>query len=407
MLQVSHLLSEKLAPNLPANKPILKNPSNRNLWVDYLRSTLTVLVVAHHAALAYATFSVFDKVAYIRSTHAVVDAQRWFAMDIFAGFNDVFFMSLMFLISGLFLPKSLEKKGTSAFLRDRVYRLLLPFLLGGTLLMLLAYFPSFYLATSQTDVVAYVKDFFTTQQWPVGPPWFLWVLFVFNALFVGIFPLFRHMQGGVQRFFHFSQEKPWLAWSLFLLLTAILYVPLTYVFGPYAWTGWGPFDFQLNRAALYGGYFLLGAFIGSTDFNNDLFATYAGLVRQWKVWLVLALAAFVTLMWGIYSGAFSGGAGTILHYAFYLAACTLICLAFLTIFSKFAVHPIGWWTSLSENAYLIYLTHYVFVTWMQFLLLGVNIPVFFKFIWVFFVAFALSWLTAILLRKFGLFRRYL
>ena len=35
---------------------------NRTLWIDYLRSFITVLVVAHHSSLAYTTFASFDKV---------------------------------------------------------------------------------------------------------------------------------------------------------------------------------------------------------------------------------------------------------------------------------------------------------------------------------------------------------
>src|SRR6218665_1418439 len=116
---------------------------NRNLWVDYLRSALTVLVVAHHASLAYTTFAQFDKEAYIRSTHPIVDKQRWIGLDIFENFNDVFFMSLMFLIGGLFLMKSIDKKGTSIFIKDRFYRLFIPFIILGTFLMLIAYFPSY------------------------------------------------------------------------------------------------------------------------------------------------------------------------------------------------------------------------------------------------------------------------
>jgi glucans biosynthesis protein C len=38
---------------------------NRNLWIDYLRSALTVLVVAHHSSLAYTTFAHFDTKTYI------------------------------------------------------------------------------------------------------------------------------------------------------------------------------------------------------------------------------------------------------------------------------------------------------------------------------------------------------
>ncbi|SEN92974.1 Acyltransferase family protein [Chitinophaga rupis] len=89
----------------------MPNPPFRTLWIDYLRSFITALVVAHHASLAYTTFASFNKDAYILSTHPIVDTHRWIGLDIFENFNDVFFMSLMFFISGLFVLTSLDKKG--------------------------------------------------------------------------------------------------------------------------------------------------------------------------------------------------------------------------------------------------------------------------------------------------------
>src|SRR5882762_1176523 len=95
----------------------------RVAWMDYLRGFITVLVVAHHSSLAYTTFASFNRQAYILSTHPVVDTMRWKGLDIFEDFNDVFFMSLMFLISGIFVLPSLARQGPGAFIRNRFYRL--------------------------------------------------------------------------------------------------------------------------------------------------------------------------------------------------------------------------------------------------------------------------------------------
>src|SRR5579864_8286270 len=115
----------------------------RVLWVDYLRSFITVLVVAHHSTLAYTTFARANPNIYILSTHPIIDGKRWIGLDIFENFNDVFFMALMFLIGGFFVVKALEKKGTVLFIRDRFYRLFLPFIIAVSCLMLLAYYPAY------------------------------------------------------------------------------------------------------------------------------------------------------------------------------------------------------------------------------------------------------------------------
>jgi glucan biosynthesis protein C len=164
----------------------------RNSWVDNLRSFITVLVVAHHSALAYTTFAWFNKKLYIASTHPVVDEARWKGLDIFVFFNDIFFMSLMFLISGIFMMHSLQQKQVKIFIRDRFFRLFVPFMIGVTLLMLLAYYPAFHLAYGSTNVKDYIIDFFTVEAWPVGPPWFIWVLFLFNVIFALCYPFLKN-----------------------------------------------------------------------------------------------------------------------------------------------------------------------------------------------------------------------
>ncbi|RZK09926.1 MAG: hypothetical protein EOO43_20805 [Flavobacterium sp.] len=266
---------------------------NRNLWVDYLRSALTVLVVAHHASLAYTTFATFDKVAYIRSTHAIVDSKRWVGLDIFENFNDVFFMSLMFLIAGLFLSKSIEKKGIFTFIKDRFYRLFLPFIVLGTLLMLIAYFPSYFIAKESTDIGAYIQDFFMVEQWPVGPPWFIWLLFVFNVVFALLSSFIKRTSKYTSAFISSLQNKPLLFLLSFWLITWLLYVPLASIVGVGTWTGIGPFDFQLSRILLYFGYFMFGVFIGNTDFNQQIFSAKSGIIKYWWLWALLAFIATI------------------------------------------------------------------------------------------------------------------
>ena len=175
--------------------------TNRTLWLDYLRTTITLMVIAHHSSLSYTTFASFDKEKYINSTHPVVDSVRWIGLDIFENFNDIFFMSLMFFIGGIFIVRSLQRKGVAVFIRDRFYWLFLPFLLLGTLFMLAAYYPCYYLAYGVNDLKEYVVDFFTVQQWPVGPPWFIWILFLFNLLFALCFPLIKNHLSAMGSFF--------------------------------------------------------------------------------------------------------------------------------------------------------------------------------------------------------------
>ena len=389
---------------------------NRNLWVDYLRSALTVLVVAHHSSLAYTTFARFDSEAYIRSTHAVVDTKRWVGLDIFENFNDVFFMSLMFLIGGLFLSKSIDKKGISVFIKDRFFRLFIPFIILGTILMLMAYFPSYIIAKESTDVGAYIKDFFVVEQWPVGPPWFIWVLFVFNLVIAFINPLIKQISKKTGAFISALQHRPLVFFLIWWLITWLLYVPLALTVGPGTWTGFGPFDFQLSRVLLYFGYFTFGVLIGTTDFNYQLFSGTSTIVRKWWLWALLALAVYSILTILEHKEILSDMVKTnqlgelsawMIYLSIYTSSCTLSSIAFIPTFRKLVQSSFFWWDSLTANAYLIYLTHYAFLTWMQFLLLPFDVPAFVKFLITFLFSLALSWGLSILLRKISIVNKYL
>lgn len=392
----------------------MNNAAQRATWVDYLRSFITVLVVAHHSSLAYTTFASFSKPDYISSTHPVVDSHRWVGLDKFEDFNDVFFMSLMFFISGLFAIPALERKKTGAFLKDRFYRLFIPFLFGVTILMLLAYYPSFYLATGNRDIKAYVIDFFTVEAWPVGPPWFIWVLFAITLLFALVFLLFKDQLKKTALLISRLKNRPWLFFISFLVFTWITYVPLRIVFGAHTWTGFGPFDFQLSRPLLYFGYFVAGALAGTIPWNDGLFADDSRLVKNWLLWVAASLLVYAGLtMIGspllrmVESGKIELFTAQLLYGTVYSLSIVCSCLAFLTVFKKWVSAEKPWWQSLSANAYAIYLLHYIFVLWYQFLLLEVDCPAFVKFSIVFISSLLTSWLVSHLFRKIKLVRKFL
>lgn len=310
--------------------------------------------------------------------------------------------------------KSVCKKGRATFIRDRFYRLFIPFLFLGTLLMLIAYFPSYYLAHESTDVLAYVKDFFVVEYWPVGPPWFIWMLFLFNLLFVWFYSPLQKASEKTGIYFSVLKDKPFVFFSILFCLIWILYVPLAYKVGAGTWTGLGPFDFQLSRIFLYFGFFTLGFLIGETDFNNELFSTQSAIVKNWRLWILFSLLVFIVvtiigkpLILLEKNNILTEFTGWLIYYSFYIASCILSCIAFLTVFRKFVKTGETWLNSLSENAYLIYFVHYVFVIWCQFLLLNVNISAITKFVVTFIVALSLSWITSSLLRKIRIVRKYL
>jgi hypothetical protein len=109
--------------------------STYNLSIGYLRAFITLLVLAHHAVLAYHPFAPPPPASLVAiprwwSAFPIVDAQHSTVFALFAGFNDMFFMALMFFLSGLFVWPSLQRKGAGQFVRDRALRLGIPLCSG-------------------------------------------------------------------------------------------------------------------------------------------------------------------------------------------------------------------------------------------------------------------------------------
>ncbi|MEC5144222.1 acyltransferase [Chitinophaga sp. 212800010-3] len=387
---------------------------DRTNWIDNLRSSVTLLVVAHHSSLAYTTFAYFNKQAYITSTHPVVDTVRSRSMDLFEDFNDIFFMSLMFLISGLFIAPALRSKGVAVFIRDRFYRLFIPFAIGVTLLMLLAYYPAYYLAHGQHNLKDYIVDYFTVEAWPVGPPWFIWVLFLFNLVFALCYPAIGKYLTAPATFIAGLRERPLRLFFSWYLFTLILYIPAILLVDPGKWTGIGPFDFQISRLALYFGYFLLGILIGVPGTGNGIFAENTRFVRLWPAWIFAALVTYTLLKCSegplhrlIDHRQLSYFQASLLYRFVWSLSCTLSCIASLTTFRQLLNNTNTGWKSLSANAYGIYLVHYIPVIWCQYLLLNYDLPAPVKFAITVVTAVALSWMATWLVRRNSIVKRYL
>jgi hypothetical protein len=395
-----------------SSNPVLHQGPGRVLWVDYLRSFITVLVVAHHSTLAYTTFSRTNEQAYILSTHPIIDSKRWIGLDIFENFNDVFFMALMFLIGGFFVVKGLKKKGTTLFIRDRYYRLFLPFVVAVSSLMLLAYYPAYLNEHPEGGLKNFFRDFFFVEGWPPGPPWFIWVLFMFNLIFAifnkSLIPLVFKAGNKLQA----RTSQPLKVALLFYFMVWVLYVPASWLFGAYTWKSFGPFAFQESRLLLYFGFFIFGSILGATDIEQGLLSAGSRFVKYWPVWLGACILFYLFLL-GLEElgregfGEKLGEWPSKIIYGFVYAGSTCFSsLAFLTIFRKLITRVSPVWDSLTSNAYCIYLIHYIFVLWCQYELLNMDLPAFIKFLITFVVSLFASWQVSILLRKIWVVRTY-
>jgi surface polysaccharide O-acyltransferase-like enzyme len=363
-----------------------------------IRSFAIVAVVSFHSLLAYlasqpAASGLFDRPPYHWMAIPILDRERWFGFDLYSAFNYTSLMPLMFLLSGLFVLPSLRRKGASAFMRERLVRLGFPLVLGLFFLMPLAYYPVYRLSAVSPSFVSYFEQWLALPVWPAGPLWFLWQLLAYDLIFAGVFLLIPSSAEALAQFATRSSVSGRRCFVLLLVFSAAAYIPLALIFGPWNWIYFGPTAIQPDRVLLYGIYFLAGAGIGAYGLQNGLLSTDGPLAHRWHVWLVATAGSF--MLWMICMAPLrDGDSGMLLNFAAYFAVALLVtsaCFCFIAVSLRFATGQSALCNSLSDNAYRIYVVHFVFVVWLQYLLLGASVPAVVKGAIVFVGTLALGW----------------
>jgi surface polysaccharide O-acyltransferase-like enzyme len=395
------------------NPPFTSAAAPRTAALDRLRSILTLLVIAHHAVLAYFLYApppgAFDGTL-IWGAFPIIDSARAQGVDLLVLWNDSFFMALMFLLAGLFTGPSLARKGAGSFLCDRFARLGLPFIVGAGLLGPLAYYPAYLQRASATAASGFFDAWGKLPNWPAGPAWFLWVLLAFSVIAAllhawapRVFELLN--SAGV-----WCREKPARLVSVWALAAIAAYIPVVLRVDHMHWASWGPFFVQTSRVLLYATYFFFGVALGgSGDGARELVAPTGPLARRWVLWQVAAGLLFVGFVVvvvvnsikasrGEFSLAWGVSAGVLMVVSGVVTSTSLLAWVGRKCTTENAL-----WASLRRNAYGMYLVHYAIVVWLQYALLNTEAPGLAKAIFVTVAGIGLSWgLTAALRRLPGL-----
>ena len=376
-----------------------KATAGRIVALDRARTFITLLVLIHHSVVNYTHFGSGDNM-------------RWLGFDLVVVFNDSFFMACMFLISGLFVHDSLARRGASNFLQYRAWRLGIPFLVSIFVLMPIAYYPTFlrYHLPGTTDF-----NFFhfwwrtlTVGPWPSGPAWFLWVLLALDIVAAVLLALAPRMLKISGLLIFSLRDRPWTAFIAFLAFSVAVYVPMRLIFGDMSWLepdGF-PLPIQTSRTLLYAGYFLTGVVVGVVSLRAGLLSKGGEFAKRWPAWLGFALLFYGAILLLVYvhhnwiadfdSPPPSWQAGYGFAFALFSAAMTFTVLAVSLSFASSGMKLLD---AMRPQAYGIFLTHYIFIIWLQYAVYDYSWPAVVKFATVFIGTLALSWSVTALLRR--------
>jgi Acyltransferase family len=219
--------------------------------LDRARTFIILLVLLHHSVINYTWFG-----------HG--DPMRWLGFDLVVLFNDSFFMAFMFFISGLFVRDSLIRKGSAIFLRDRAWRLGVPFLISIFVLMPIAYYPTFLRyhlpGTTDFNFLHFWWRTLTVGPWPSGPAWFLWVLLALDVIAAAVWSMAPRITPALGQLIFATRKRPITAFGIFLMVSITAYLPMHLAFGDTSWLEPGrfPLPIQTSRILLYPAYFFAG-----------------------------------------------------------------------------------------------------------------------------------------------------
>jgi len=173
--------------------------SKRLNYIDNLRSLTVALLIIYHLAMAYNTWGEANYIFLGESksfSAIVVLISPWF-------------MSLMFLLAGIGAYYSLKKRSFSAFIKERLIRLGIPFVFG---LLIINPILSFVADVThngyQGNILSHYGVYFTRFTdlsgydggFTLGHLWFVIVLIVISILSSGIIKLCEKMESTVSKF---------------------------------------------------------------------------------------------------------------------------------------------------------------------------------------------------------------
>ncbi|MFK7692344.1 acyltransferase [Paenibacillus sp. HJGM_3] len=363
----------------------------RLVYLDRLKIFMTVLVVLHHTAITYGGAGSWFY--YEHQDNVVVNT----LLTMFTAVNQSFFMGLFFFISGFVTPASYDRHGAANFLKGRLVRFGIPLLFY---MLVIAPLLQYVSSGHEGSLGQFIQEEIVSNPlrgvmgFEVGPLWYLEAL----LLFVAGYALVRRLTAGTTRRHRLDLSPRLMAGYVVIVAAANFVVRLAYPVGEEI------LNLQLAYFPAYIGLFMAGVAAYRGKWLQQL---TQGAARKWK-WAVLALIVSMAAGMAL-GGAMEGDisvfmGGVSWQSAFYatldplmgLGISYVLLVSFRERCNGTATKSTGW---LSTNAFLVYILHALFVTYVAFALRDLEWNPMIKFVLVGCAAVLLSYTAASLIRR--------
>ncbi len=350
----------------------------RYYYLDKLRIFLTILVILHHAAIAYGGSGGWA------IKEAASDPISPIIFTLFNAINQSFFMSAFFLLAGYFTPRSYEEKGPLKFIKDRLIRLGIPLALFILIIQPINLYVILNFAVNGTEswsfleVLQYQYTYFTLN---FGHLWFLLVLLIF----AGVYVVFRVLTDRYfpQKSIHIFRDKfpPNRVIFLSIGLLSFLNFLIRLFFPVDEWF----FFFQFAHIIHYTFSFYCGVLAYRGDCFSQISSSHA---RYWGIisLITILISPLILLLGGaLENGNYNVFKGGITWQALIYTIWESILLIGIPIwliymFRERFTHHGQVYKNLAANVYTVYIIHQPILIALNVAFLSVAIPTVVKFI---------------------------
>jgi surface polysaccharide O-acyltransferase-like enzyme len=353
--------------NARINEPV------RLYYLDNLRVLMVFLVVALHAALIYMSFA--PDWWYVRDPgkHVV-----WLAF--FQSFAESFPMTVLFFLAGYFAPPSRLRRDRKSFIKNKVFHIFIPWLLGVCFFApLLVERKWMNMGNAMPDsLYTFYTKIFLGPYFEQGPYWFLMHLFVF-FLFFSMIPAEK-----IQMHKEPAPLRPLFIVSVILICSAASFLSGKYFMPFAAWVNIPPaFSFHPARVT---GYIMMFA-LGIKAWRNKWLqpGNWQPDIKVWApVWIISEIV-FNLCRFCLYvelpgHSTIYPDAAKLLYAVSYNTASITAVFCLIPMAGKIKNSGSKIWRALSESSFGLYWVHLELQLQIAALLIPLAIPASLKFI---------------------------
>lgn len=359
---------------------------NRLLYIDNVKLLMILLVIIQHLAVTYSGLGdwYYNSLRQIGTIEMVL-------FGFHQSFTQAYFMGILFLIAGYFVPSSYDKKGFTPFIKERFIRLGIPVLFY---MLVIDPFINIVLLnrwdfTNTTFLNVYVQ--YVVKFWFIrssGPLWFAFALLLFSIVYAGIRKFFN------QKIAPLEQDFP----SFSKISIVILFMSVcTFLVRTIQPIGTNIINMQLCFFPQY----IILFFIGIKSRRNNWFEKIE--YTKGKIWLIAGLI-FGLLSWLIFmiaGGALSGNldifyGGISWQSAVYCLwesfAAIAMSIGLLALFKQKYNKQNNLIRVMSANAFSVYVFHSIILVALSLSVHSIDMIPFIKFLILIPISISLSFL---------------